>query len=333
MKNEIEKLAPENLQVALPNEELKALYKTTSSLVLTKEESDLITAEFDEKEIEIRPDGHIYLPQAYYRNRLNQSLGIGQWGLVIKGSHQEVSQQSDKIKTKFFLPGILVIRGCMVSEAVGEAELHADNPNQSIASCWESAKSDCITRCCKDLSIAMQIYSPNYIRKWQQDHAMQVWVENSNKPVWRKIDAQPFWNERGPVDLSKPFAENKSVSGPSEKKWLNKTYKTGGTSADWIRVTKAIADCTITLTDILKEFKLNSAIEKEVNQLFIAAQRGMEHTDPPKEKIDGRWYAILEKCKSVKDVNVEFLKYETEIKSNAALLNLFRLTKENFKTA
>jgi hypothetical protein len=79
--------------------------------------------------------------------------------------------------------------------------LHTSNPNQSWASVWESAKSDCITRCCKDLGIASELWQPEFIRNWIKENAIQVWCEFKikgeikKKPQWRKKNSQPFWNE------------------------------------------------------------------------------------------------------------------------------------------
>lgn len=320
MKNEMEKTAPENQQLSLPQNEALQLYSTASTLQLTKEESTALILAFDDSIVEIRPDGHIYIPQSYYRNRLNEVVGIGQWGLIPKGQHQEVNGG----KTKLFLNGVLMIRNCFVSEAVGEAELFGDNPNQSIASCWESAKSDCITRCCKDLSIAKQIYEPAYVRLWQAQYAIAVWVNGKQKPQWRKKDALPFLNENGPV---KGF-ENTDKKGPfpfqhpdQNKPWLNKETRNGGVTGDWLRITKAIADKAITLDEIMHQFKVNPTTRTEIDLLFQEAYAGKN------PKIEGKWYAILEKCKYKQDVNEAYTKHQAEVDANQDLLMLFRETK------
>lgn len=183
-----------------------AIYNNASMLVIEKEEQIKLTAPFDEKMIEIRPDGLIYLPQTFWRQRLNETFGIGQWCLVIKGQHKDPDPNKDKL----YLQGILMVRGSYMSEAVGEAELHSKNSQQSWASVWESAKSDCITRCCKDLSIASELWQPQFINKWKSDHAVEVWVEvdyngqKKSKKQWRKKDAPPLWNEK-----NAPKAETK----------------------------------------------------------------------------------------------------------------------------
>lgn len=194
------------------------LLQGASMLKIAEEEQKKLTASFDENEIEIRPDGLIYLPQTFWRQRLNQSFGLGQWCLIIKGSHKDPDPKKDKL----YVQGVLMVRGCYVAEAVGEAELHSNNPMQSWASVFESAKSDCITRCCKDLSIASELWQPEFTRRWVKEYAVQVWREKTGKKKdgspgsfqWRKKTADKFYDERGgtaPAE-NKTTPENKPAA-------------------------------------------------------------------------------------------------------------------------
>ena len=174
------------------------IYYRASELKVSDEEQKKIAASFDKNQIEIRPDGLIFLPQTFWRERLNQSFGIGQWALIPKASHK------DPTKDKLYLPGVLLVRGVFVAEAIGEAELHSNNPMQSWASVWESAKSDCITRCCKDLGIASELWQPQFIEAWKKENAIQVWRDKTGKKKngeagsyqWRKKTATPFFDEK-----------------------------------------------------------------------------------------------------------------------------------------
>lgn len=170
-----------------------AIYQNASLLKIEETEQKKLTASFDEKLIEIRPDGIIYLPQVFWRIRLNETFGIGQWCLIPK------SQNKDPEKDKLYIEGVLMVRGAYMATAVGEAELHSDNKNQSWASVWESAKSDCITRCCKDLGIAAELWQPEFIRQWLKKYAVDVWCQQKDgkyKKQWRKASSDPFWNEQ-----------------------------------------------------------------------------------------------------------------------------------------
>lgn len=193
-----------------------AIYTGASTLQLKDEEQDKLLASFDDKEIEIRPDGLIYLPQAFWRKRLNTTFGIGQWCLVVKGN----TKDPDPTRDKLYLQGILMVRGCYVSEAVGEAELHSDNKNQTWASVWESAKSDCITRCCKDLGIASELWQPQFISRWIKENAIMIWrVDDKGRKTknWRKKTADPFWWEKDnkPQSEQAPAKQAEPASAPS----------------------------------------------------------------------------------------------------------------------
>ncbi len=206
-------IAPEQPKI---NEAI-AIYQGASLLKIEKEEQEKLAASFDAELIEIRPDGLIYLPQVFWRQRLNETFGIGQWCLVVKGSHKDPNPEKDKL----YVQGVLMVRGSYVAEAVGEAELHSNNATQSWASVWESAKSDCITRCCKDLGIACELWQPTFIRTWQAQNAIQVWVDGKNKPQWRKRNAPPFYKEKGHVQNSSSSNANTGNDGPVYPKQRN----------------------------------------------------------------------------------------------------------------
>lgn len=186
------------------------IYKNASLLKIDPKEQEKLLASFDESMIEIRPDGLIYLPQVFWRQRLNESFGIGQWCLIVK------SQTKDPNRSKLYIEGVLIVRGAYVSTAVGEAEYHETNTQQSWASVWESAKSDCITRCCKDLGIASELWQPQFIEAWKAKYAVKVFIERKDgkKGVqYRKVNSEPFYNEKGVVP-----GQNKKQSVPSLKR-------------------------------------------------------------------------------------------------------------------
>jgi hypothetical protein len=47
-----------------------------------KEVADILLSPADPAEVEIKPDGIIYLPEIKYRRILNRAFGPGGWGLV-----------------------------------------------------------------------------------------------------------------------------------------------------------------------------------------------------------------------------------------------------------
>lgn len=184
----------------LPVSDGNALVKYTNAslLKITDDEQKKLQIPTNENFVEIRPDGIIYLPQVFVRDILNQVFGIGQWALI---QHQI---KKDPERDKIYFDGSLLIRGSFVARAMGEAEYHAYNPMQSWASVYESSKSDCLTRCCKDLGIAKELWMPAFGRNWQKKYAVKVWREKTGKTKsgsigsfqWRRKDVDKFYDEK-----------------------------------------------------------------------------------------------------------------------------------------
>lgn len=51
----------------------------------SKEAADILLAPLETDDVEIKPDGIIYLPEIKYRRILNKAFGPGGWGLAPRG--------------------------------------------------------------------------------------------------------------------------------------------------------------------------------------------------------------------------------------------------------
>jgi len=51
----------------------------------SKEAADILLAPLVPEDVEIKPDGIIYLPEIKYRRILNRAFGPGGWGLAPRG--------------------------------------------------------------------------------------------------------------------------------------------------------------------------------------------------------------------------------------------------------
>jgi hypothetical protein len=60
-------------------------FKGLSIEPFSKEAADVLQAPLDKNDIEIKPDGIIYLPEIKYRRILNKAFGPGGWGLAPRG--------------------------------------------------------------------------------------------------------------------------------------------------------------------------------------------------------------------------------------------------------
>ena len=59
------------------------ILKTISKQPFDKQISEILLKPIDPKDVEIKPDGIIYLPEIKYRRILNQAFGPGGWALLV----------------------------------------------------------------------------------------------------------------------------------------------------------------------------------------------------------------------------------------------------------
>lgn len=141
------------------------------------------------EDVEIKPDGIIYLPEIKYRRILNQAFGPGGWGMAPRGE----LMVGEKVVTREYA---LLVHGRFIAQARGECQFFADD---GIATAGEGCKSNALMRCCKDLGIASELWDPRYIRDFKKKWAQEIWVEHvvtkKKRQTWvRKGDdpAYPF---------------------------------------------------------------------------------------------------------------------------------------------
>jgi len=128
-------------EVLTPN--LPVKFQTSSEAIIINPYQDIAKAPFaeeaqkvlgtniDENDVEIKPDGIIYLPGVKYRNVLHKAFGRGAWALLPKNTY--IDQEASMV----FYHGSLFVNGQFVSEAIGEQQYHKNNPNMSYATALE----------------------------------------------------------------------------------------------------------------------------------------------------------------------------------------------------
>jgi hypothetical protein len=184
-------------------------YMGIAAAPFSAEAAEILLGPVADEDIEIRPDGLIYLPEIKYRRILNRAFGPGAWSLL--PMEITVSPQDNMLYYK----GALFVLGRFVSEAIGEQQYFPDNDRMSYATAAESAKSNCLMRCCKDLGIASELWDPTFVRTWVARNATEAWCVNigsrdrgKKKKMWRKkgapaIDIYP-WKEESSYDAEPP---------------------------------------------------------------------------------------------------------------------------------
>ncbi|OJD40012.1 mgm101 protein [Diplodia corticola] len=142
-------------------------------------------------DIEVKPDGIIYLPEIKYRRILNRAFGPGGWGLAPRGE----TIVTGKTVTREYG---LVAGGRLVSIARGEQQYFEP---EGIPTATEGCKSNALMRCCKDLGVASELWDPRFIRRFMKEYAKKVWVEHvvtkkKKQITIRKDDEIPYpWKE------------------------------------------------------------------------------------------------------------------------------------------
>ena len=139
-------------------------------------------------DIEIRPDGLIFLPEIKYRKILNDAFGAGAWAI------QRRQIQVDKVGNQVYFDGALFVHGRFVAESIGEQQYFPDG-DMTYATAAEAAKSNCMMRCCKDLGIAWQLWNPQFIEEWKSKYAQSHWCshkfnKSKDKYIWTRKGAK-----------------------------------------------------------------------------------------------------------------------------------------------
>ncbi|GAA6038597.1 hypothetical protein JCM8097_009439 [Rhodosporidiobolus ruineniae] len=155
-----------------------------SAAPFTREQAQILMRPLEQVEIEIKPDGLIYLPEILYRRILNKAFGPGGWGMVPRG---EMTVLKNMVTREWGL----VAGGRLISVARGE-QTFFDPSGMPTAS--EGCKSNALMRCCKDLGIASELWDPVFIRAFKAAHCVEAWTEHvvskKKQKRWRKKHAK-----------------------------------------------------------------------------------------------------------------------------------------------
>ncbi|UNI22791.1 hypothetical protein JDV02_008647 [Purpureocillium takamizusanense] len=157
---------------------------------VSEEQFKVLMQPLDERDIEVKPDGIIYLPEIKYRRRLNEAFGPMGWGMIPK----EAPVVGDSVVTREYA---LVADGRFVSQAQGENGFFS--PEQ-LPSAVEGCKSNALMRCCKDLGIGSELWDPHFIRWFRKTRMEEVWVEHQ---VTKK--KRTLWYRKGEVEVAYPY--------------------------------------------------------------------------------------------------------------------------------
>lgn len=149
-------------------------------MAFSKEATDLLLAPIALDDIEIKPDGLLYLPEIKYRRILNKAFGPGAWGLAPRTETLVTPKQVSREYA-------LICNGRLVSVARGEQDYFGGE--EKLTTALEGCKSNALMRCCKDLGIASELWDPVFIRKFKKSHCDELFAEHvvtkKKKKLWK----------------------------------------------------------------------------------------------------------------------------------------------------
>lgn len=196
-----------------------------SAAPFAKEQSDILQQRLEFNDIEIKPDGIVYLPEIKYRRILNQAFGPGGWGLAPRG---ETIVTGNIVTREYGLvAGGRCDQSCdmytdftntlprLISIARGEQQYF--DPD-GIPTATEGCKSNALMRCCKDLGIASELWDPRFIRKFMAEMGKEMMVEHVVTKKRRK-----HWMRKDD-DLKYPLKE---VTFPGQSSPVGNTQSGG----------------------------------------------------------------------------------------------------------
>eukprot|EP00842_Homolaphlyctis_polyrhiza_P002561 jgi/Hompol1/3305/HPOL_006461-RA len=163
-------------------EDLSRSFKGISAEPFPPHVAEILDQEINPDDIEVKPDGMLYMPEIKYRRILNKAFGPGGWGLVPRGPHSVNNKNISREYALFCL-------GRFVAQARGEQDFFGED---SLPTASEGCKSNALMRCCKDLGISWELWDPVFIRKFKAEHAVIVQgvhaTTGAKKWLWRRKD-------------------------------------------------------------------------------------------------------------------------------------------------
>lgn len=152
------------------------------------------------KDVRVLPDtASLYLPWSWYADRLTKAFGPMGWSLLPVTDEQNNPQKPVAKDNVMYREFILRAEGRFIASAVGECSYNPNNARMTYGDAVEGAKSNALSRCCKVLGMASDIYSDGWREEWTKENAVCVVVmgHKGRQTLWRRKTALPLKNEQG----------------------------------------------------------------------------------------------------------------------------------------
>lgn len=185
-------ITPAQARVEAVANVLHKAYEKASTLQLTPEEVQKLKADFPHDAFKLGAGGNdrlIYIEHAYLRDRFDEVIGMGQWALVRSRPHwgEEFVTGKGQKAVRIYADCALLIRGCLVSEAIGEMVYYPNNAIQSYGDAAEGSETAAFRRCAKKIGVGLQAWKKDFCAEWMNT-ARGVAPEAKNYPVHVKVE-------------------------------------------------------------------------------------------------------------------------------------------------
>ena len=204
----------EVIPVGVPAPIAKAMYTfdvgKIGTLELNKQANDVLDEPLDDADVQIRPDGLVYLSWAYYAKKLNKAFGRLQWGIIPNGNPQSKDTGYDNVLVAWGF--WLIVKGTPISFSIGETTYRTTNSTMSYADACEGAKSSALARNCKQLGISLELWDKEWIEAWKAKYA-ETYKGKNDKTLWRKKGSKPAAKPaEKPAPKTEPAAHTEPAS-------------------------------------------------------------------------------------------------------------------------
>jgi hypothetical protein len=192
---------PELREKITVQDEIIKLIPSAGTIALSDNQLEILYAPVKDEEVEIRPDGLVYLPWQIYVNRLKSAFRMA-WALI---PHSPIKKEGNLFIREY----ALVIDGKLAGFAFGEQSYNPNNPTMTYGDALEGMKSNALMRLCKGIGISLELWNPTFIKEWKSKHAEQYFDRQRNKNLWRKKGTESH------EQIEQPMKEHLPPSDPN----------------------------------------------------------------------------------------------------------------------
>ena len=199
---------PEEQAIEIKAEfDIGSMVKSVGSVKLTAKQEKILFEDVPEEQVEIRPDGIIYLPHIFYSTRLRQAFGW-EYAVIPKGDPKFIAEKN-LVVWGFYA----VIKGSLMAYAIGQQDYYP-TAMMTYVDAMEGAKSNAIMRLCKDLGIGTALWQPEWREAWKKKWAYVKGTNKNKSNKWHKKKVGDVPAEKSPEYLGIETEMRKILTNP-----------------------------------------------------------------------------------------------------------------------